>query len=562
MRLGSKLTIAFGAVTLLPLAPLTLVAREVIANRYREELHRSLDAAVTETEHTFEQTARGVERSAARLTRADDPFATVVARTLLTRDASGALPADARAALSDDTAREARTRGLDLLVIVGPDGVVLVSPSDPAREGTPDPELLQRVRASGPRARVVEERPRFVRQGPGRLAVEVARPLGPDGAQPALWLVAGVWLDDALPERAGDIVERHLRPSAAAPEGALVRRIELDAGAQTAIPVELWAIDRGLRAALADLNIAAAVLAAGGVVLALLVGAFIAGRITARLTRLAEAADAIAKGQRDLALPIVGSDEVATLTGRFNEMAGALAGAEESAIRAERVAAWREMAQHLAHELKNPLTPIQMSIETLQRTRARPDRAADFDRLFDESAKVILDEVGRLKSIVGEFSRFARLPAPTFAAVDVRELCDAAARLYDGALPIERDLGECGARADRDQLQQVLVNLLENAREAVAGVAQRRVLVRCYTRAGRVFFEVHDNGSGIADAVRARLFQPYVTGKPGGTGLGLALVQRIVTEHGGRVSAEEGLPTTTGHGACFRVELATWKASP
>ncbi len=296
-------------------------------------------------------------------------------------------------------------------------------------------------------------------------------------------------------------------------------------------------------------------LATGGVLLALLVGAFIAGRITARLLALAEAADAIAKGRRDLALPIVGSDEVAALTGRFNEMAGALAGAEESAIRAERVAAWREMAQHLAHELKNPLTPIQMSIETLQRTRARPERAADFDRLFDESARVILDEVGRLKSIVGEFSRFARLPAPSFAPVDVRELCDAAARLYDGALPIERELGEASARADRDQLQQVLVNLLENAREAVAGVVGPRVLVRSSTRGDRAVIEVLDNGPGIADSVRARLFQPYVTGKPGGTGLGLALVQRIVTEHGGRVTAEDGLPTTTGCGACFRVEI-------
>src|SRR4029079_2061875 len=112
-----------------------------------------------------------------------------------------------------------------------------------------DAELLGRVRTSSARARIVEERPRFVKKGPGRLAVEAIRALTIDGSPgPALWLVAGVWLDEALPDRAGLAVERHVRPSGPPPSHALVRRVDLDAGAESsAIPVELWAIDRGLR---------------------------------------------------------------------------------------------------------------------------------------------------------------------------------------------------------------------------------------------------------------------------------------------------------------------------
>jgi nitrogen fixation/metabolism regulation signal transduction histidine kinase len=558
VRLAAKLTIAFGAVTLLPLVPLTLVAREVIANRYRQELRRALDEAAVETERAYEASARDVERTVARLARPDDPFARTLARMLVTRE-PGPLPDEARNTLSDEAAREAKARALDVLLVVLPDGMIVASPGDPGREGSIDAALIGRLRAGGARARVVEERPRFVRQGPGRLAIEVAREITfPAEPRRGVWVVAGTWLDDALPDRLGEAVERRVRPAGSAPAGALARRVDLDAGPdRPPVAVELWATDRTLRAALTDLNLAAAALALGGAVLALIAGGAIARRLGARLSLLADGADAIARGRRDLALPVSGGDEVAALTGRFNEMVGALGEAEQSAVRAERVAAWREMAQHLAHELKNPLTPIQMSIETLQRTRARPDRAADFDRIFNESAKVILDEVTRLKHIVAEFSRFARLPAPTIAAVDVRELCEAAARLYDGAAPIKRELSAAlpRARADRDQLQQVLVNLLENAREAVAGVAAPRVVLRAAQVGDRVVISVLDNGPGIDPLVRPRLFQPYATGKPGGTGLGLALVQRIITEHGGKVTAEEGLATVAGAGACFRVEL-------
>lgn len=172
---------------------------------------------------------------------------------------------------------------------------------------------------------------------------------------------------------------------------------------------------------------------------------------------------------------------------------------------------------------------------------------------------MILDEVTRLKTIVSEFSRFARLPAPVLVAVDIVELCEAAARLYESALPIERELapGLAAARADRDQLQQVLVNLLENAREAVRGLATPRVLLRATCVDGRLLLAVLDNGPGISPTVRDRLFEPYTTARPGGTGLGLALVHRIVSEHAGSITVIEGLAGETGPGAGFLLSLPT-----
>jgi nitrogen fixation/metabolism regulation signal transduction histidine kinase len=234
-------------------------------------------------------------------------------------------------------------------------------------------------------------------------------------------------------------------------------------------------------------------------------------------------------------------------------MIGDLTGAREALVRAERVAAWREIAQRIAHEIKNPLTPIQMAIETLKRAKARGPET--FDPLFAESAATILDEVGRLKNIVSEFSRFARMPAPTLGPVPLQPLVQSATALYAGSVPItlsiEPDLPP--ARADRDQLTQVLVNLLENARDAVAQAAGGGIRVALQRApGGGLALEVADDGPGLSEEARARLFTPYFTTKPNGTGLGLAIVQRIVSDHGGEIRV--GVPPG-GRGAAFTITL-------
>jgi nitrogen fixation/metabolism regulation signal transduction histidine kinase len=198
-------------------------------------------------------------------------------------------------------------------------------------------------------------------------------------------------------------------------------------------------------------------------------------------------------------------------------------------------------------------------VETLRRLRARD--SPQFDEYFDEATKTVLEEVHRIKSIVGEFTKFARMPPPKFARVDLAELARGVVALHDG-----REVG--GPRvnldvvaidevlADRDQLVQVLTNLVQNGIEAAAAVREDpRVDVSIRPRSEReVEIVVRDNGPGIAAEVEQRLFEPYVSTKPEGTGLGLAIVQTILHEHGGEIR-NAALGDGQGSGAVFEVVL-------
>jgi nitrogen fixation/metabolism regulation signal transduction histidine kinase len=224
--------------------------------------------------------------------------------------------------------------------------------------------------------------------------------------------------------------------------------------------------------------------------------------------------------------------------------------------RTERIAARREVARQVAHEIKNPLAPIRAAMETLRRLRER--RSPQFDEYFDEATRTVLDEVHRIKTIVGEFSKFARMPPPKFERIDSADVAAAVVALHDakdGRGPRVRLRHEelPAILADRDQLVQVLTNLVQNGIEA-ATAAERRpeVVVSLALRGERELrIEVRDNGPGIAAEVRDRLFEPYVSTKPEGTGLGLAIVQTILHEHGGEISVSD----TPGVGAVFEVIL-------
>jgi signal transduction histidine kinase len=224
-------------------------------------------------------------------------------------------------------------------------------------------------------------------------------------------------------------------------------------------------------------------------------------------------------------------------------------GRERLAV-AERVAAWRDVARALAHELKNPLTPIAMSVELLRDARGRPG----FEEVLDESTRAIGEEVRRLRRIVDEFSRFARMPAPALAEVPAGELAQSLLALFPAAPPgvtLVRELAPDlpALRADRDQLLQVLHNLVKNALEAMPEGGTLTLRARRDGEAVR--FEVADTGPGLAPELQARIFEPWVTTKPGGTGLGLAIAARIVEEHGGRIE----VASRPGKGATFTVRL-------
>jgi two-component system nitrogen regulation sensor histidine kinase NtrY len=223
-------------------------------------------------------------------------------------------------------------------------------------------------------------------------------------------------------------------------------------------------------------------------------------------------------------------------------------------IRAQKVAAWREVARRLAHEIKNPLTPIQLSAERLRRYFASGPPMAQ--ALVEECTTTIVGEVESLKGLVDEFSQFARMPAPRTVPTDLAPLIADALALYNGIFTdvhIEQQFasGVPLVRLDAEQIRRVIINLVDNAIEAME--RKGRILVETQLDAanGVVRIVVADDGPGIPAAERDKLFLPYYSTKRRGSGLGLAIVRRIIAEHGGSIEAGDNSP----RGTRFTIEL-------
>ncbi len=272
---------------------------------------------------------------------------------------------------------------------------------------------------------------------------------------------------------------------------------------------------------------------------ALLLAVLLARRLGRPIADLAAEARKVATDQAN-PLKVRGSGEIADLVQAFDRMLEDLAATRRRLAATTRVAAWREVARRVAHEVKNPLAPIRAAVETLRRLRARGDPA--FDEYFDEATRTVLDEVHRISNIVTEFTRFARLPSPRLQDVDVVEAVRHVLQLQRNTADVvqleEEVVGTIpSVRADRDQVVQVLMNLVQNAVEAVKDKRSGRVVVRVESRPpSHVDITVEDNGPGVASEIEGRLFEPYATTKAEGTGLGLAIAQRIAMEHGGELS--------------------------
>jgi PAS domain S-box-containing protein len=220
---------------------------------------------------------------------------------------------------------------------------------------------------------------------------------------------------------------------------------------------------------------------------------------------------------------------------------------------AQRDAAWGEVARRLAHEIKNPLTPIQLSAERLQHKLSQKLHDSDAD-VLKRATGTIVNQVTALKGMVDDFSQYARASRMTAEQVSLNDLVREVLVLYESmGVPIEPQLAENLPRvaADAALLRQVLHNLIQNAIDALAGAEQPRIVVSSGLLAEGIQLCVRDNGSGIADAVIGRIFEPYVTTKPKGTGLGLAIVKKIVDEHHGRIYVENVKP----HGANVSIFL-------
>jgi signal transduction histidine kinase len=294
---------------------------------------------------------------------------------------------------------------------------------------------------------------------------------------------------------------------------------------------------------------------------ALLVGLLVSLWVSARITRpveeLADGAREVAAGRWDTHIRVRGRDEIGQLAGAFNEMTHTLAEQRDRLVQTERVAAWRELARRLAHELRNPLFPMQITVENLQ--RARQLEARQFMEVFNESTATLRAELSNLNAIVGRFSDFAKMPTPHFSRVNVNESLRNAVRLFEAQFhevgkPIitpefflTEPLPEIDA--DAELLHRAFQNLVLNALDAMP--AGGTLSMRTAEHAGSVRIEVADTGKGLTPEECSRLFTPYYTTKSQGTGLGLAIVQSVVSDHRGTIS----VVSEEGRGATFRIEL-------
>ena len=223
-------------------------------------------------------------------------------------------------------------------------------------------------------------------------------------------------------------------------------------------------------------------------------------------------------------------------------------------IKAQKVAAWQEVARRVAHEIKNPLTPIQLSAQRLRKKFF--EQSPDFDQVFDDATNVIINEVGSLKHMADEFSKFARLPAPQMARQSLHDVLREVATLYRAAqkdidLIVELDEDLPSINFDREQLKRVFVNLFDNAIQAMNQKGRLWVSTKYDTKRKRAVVTVADEGHGIVPEDQERLFVPYFTRKKTGTGLGLAIVRRIITDHDGQIQAGNNQPK----GATFTFDL-------
>ncbi len=293
-----------------------------------------------------------------------------------------------------------------------------------------------------------------------------------------------------------------------------------------------------------------------GILLAIFMSNWAAWRVTRPLEQLAAAARSVGTGEREVRVEVSSHDEFGELAEAFNRMTRELGEQSDRLVQAERVAAWRELARRLAHELKNPLFPLQLTVENLVRAHAHSPQL--FEEMFHEGTTTLLAEIANLKSTITRFSEFSKMPEPHFQQVDVNDLMQQVGRVFQAQLEsgvkiecrLELDQGLPPIAADRDLLHRAISNLVLNAMDALP--TGGTITLASYKKNGNgVAIKVSDTGSGLSAEECKGLFTPYYTTKPHGSGLGLAIVQSIVSDHHGKV----GVHSRPGQGTTFTIEL-------
>ncbi len=292
-----------------------------------------------------------------------------------------------------------------------------------------------------------------------------------------------------------------------------------------------------------------------GILVAVLASLWFAARVTRPVVSLAEAARRVAAGDLATKVEVESGDELGQLAASFNRMTEDLVQQKDRTLQAERVAAWRELARRLAHELKNPLFPLQVTVENLMRAKQKSPEV--FEEVFQEGTATLLAEINNLKMIIGRFSEFSKMPQPQRRPTQVNDVVGSVLRVFHAQLQeksqilVHAELAEAlpEISADPDLLHRALQNLVLNAIDAMPQGGA--LTIRTATLGNRIELSVSDTGSGLTPEECGRLFTPYYTTKQHGTGLGLAIVQSVVSDHSGKISVE----STKEKGTTFHIEL-------
>jgi len=543
MSLAVRLLLALGAVALFVSALVGFSAREVARREAERAFEQRIEAAIDGARDELVWEAGNLSELLSPLCKHDS----IVDHTLLDLERAGGdvdrLPPGRGIALREIVPSQKKALRLDDLSLVTGDGQI-IGASDTKRLGTRDASLAQLLREPAGHPRLVR------RAGAARIQIHCARSssgvtLGLVGArdvEPILRRVGAAYgvalsLDDSPSET-----------------GALVR--EIDIVEIPGLEVKAAISRQPLHEALAQIDSSIFLTGAIALLLSVAVAVFVARGLSKPIVELARQTREVVRGNPR---PVEGKGgrELVQLAKSFNQTIDELSSMRRRLSRTERIAARREVARQVAHEIKNPLAPIRAAVETLRRLRARG--SPEFDAYFDEATKTVLDEVHRIKNIVSEFTKFARMPPPRFERIDLGELARGVVSLHDvpadeSGPRVELVEGDVPAiMGDRDQLIQVLTNLVQNGIEAAAAVRDDPEVVVLIARASdrEVRIEVQDNGPGIDPSVRDRLFEPYISTKPEGTGLGLAIVQTVLHEHGAEIGFRDG----DGGGTIFEVVL-------